>query len=187
MIVGIDEVGRGCWAGPVAAGAVVLKRRIPGLKDSKKLSKTQREALDVKIRRQALAIGIGWASPEEVDEHGLTKAVGLAMRRALEQITIAYDEIIIDGNHNFLKDIPNTSTLIKADDTIAAVSAASIVAKVARDNWMAQEAATQHPMYGFDHHVGYGTAVHAAMLKLHGACSLHRKSFRPVQLVLQAE
>jgi ribonuclease HII len=184
MIMGIDEVGRGCWAGPVVAGAVVLKRRIPGLADSKKLTKAKRELLDVKIRKQAVAYGLGWVSPEEVDRIGLTEAVRLAMQRATDQISPeAYDEIIIDGNYNYLSDNPKSTCLIKADDKIAAVSAASIIAKVARDNYMAGMAVT-YPNYMFESHVGYGTALHQAALKLHGVCDLHRKSYAPIKALL---
>ena len=184
MTLGIDEVGRGCWAGPVVAGAVVLDKRIRGLKDSKKLTKQERERLDVLIRKRALAIGIGWASPQEIDELGLTKAVSLAMERAVAEITTQYEEVIIDGNYNFLKhlDLPNVQTIIKADDKIAAVSAASIVAKVARDNWMATHAAAQFPHYSFEKHVGYGTPHHRAMIELHGLCDLHRRRWAPVRL-----
>src|ERR1700679_2876455 len=99
--VGIDEVGRGCWAGPLVAGAVILDKLIPGLKDSKKLSKKQRETLIEQIYEQALAVGLGWVQPAELDEIGLTAAVKLAMGRALEQIKIDYNELIIDGNLNF--------------------------------------------------------------------------------------
>lgn len=187
MIVGIDEVGRGCWAGPVVAGAVVLRRAIPGLRDSKKLTKKERERLDVIIRRRAVAIGLGWVSPEELDRVGLTQAVRLAMERALAEITVAYDEIIIDGSYNFLKHVPTTRTMIKADDRIPAVSAASILAKVARDAYMATEAAQAHPHYSFERHVGYGTALHRAAIELHGLCNLHRRSFAPVKSRLEAE
>ena len=182
--VGIDEVGRGCWAGPVVAGAVVLDKPIAGLKDSKQLSKRQREKLAVEIKLWASAIGIGWVEPAEVDEIGLTAAVGLAMRRALEQISLTHDEIIIDGNFNFLSEDPRAKAIIKADNSVPAVSAASIVAKVARDNYMAQIAA-QYPDYGFEKHVGYGTALHLERLKLHGVSDLHRRSFKPVQALLQ--
>jgi ribonuclease HII len=184
MIVGIDEVGRGCWAGPVVAGAVLLSDPIPGLKDSKKLSKQQREALTILINEQAMAIGIGWVSALEVDTIGLTAAVGLAMSRALDQIEADYNEIIIDGSFNFLADNPKASTLVKADDLIPAVSAASIVAKVARDNYMI-ELGDQLPEYGFESHVGYGTARHLAALRAHGITSHHRKSYKPVAALLQ--
>ncbi len=184
LTIGIDEVGRGCWAGPVVAGEVILHRPIEGLKDSKKLTKRQREALDVQIRAEALAVGTGWASPAEVDELGLTEAVRLAMRRALEQITPRYDEIIIDGNYNFFPENPKARAVIKADDSVPAASAASIVAKVARDDYMARIAA-DYPDYGFASHVGYCTALHLERLKLHGVSDLHRLSFKPVRALVQ--
>jgi ribonuclease HII len=183
--VGIDEVGRGCWAGPVVAGAVLLHRPIAGLKDSKKLSRLQRDKLAAIIHAQARAVGLGWVSPAELDEIGLTAAVRLAMQRALAQITASYNEIIIDGNYNFLPDLVEARTVIKADATIACVSAASIVAKVARDNYMSEQALL-YPEYGFNTHVGYGTALHLAMLQKCGTCSLHRLSFRPIQVLQSA-
>jgi len=184
ITVGIDEVGRGCWAGPVVAGAVILNGPIAGLADSKQLSKRQRERLSAAIRVSAAAIGLGWVAPAELDEIGLTAAVGLAMRRALDQITAAYGEIIIDGNFNFLADKLNVKTIIKADATVPAVSAASIIAKVARDKYMA-DMTRQYPDYGFDSHVGYGTALHLEKLKLHGVSDLHRRSFKPVRALVQ--
>jgi ribonuclease HII len=180
MLVGIDEVGRGCWAGPLLAGAVVLAEPILGLKDSKKLSKKQRERLDAEIRVQALAFGIGWVTPREVDEHGLTLAVKMAMQRALSQILLPYDEIIIDGSLNFLRENPKALALIKADDSVPAVSAASIIAKVARDTYMAEIART-YPGYGFESHVGYGTAQHLQAIKDLGVCEVHRMSYKPVR------
>jgi len=181
MIVGVDEVGRGCWAGPVVAGAVLLDKPIRGLKDSKKLTRQQRAAFDGKIRAKAKAVGIGWVSSAELDTLGMTKAVRLAMDRAVAQITVPYDEIIIDGNYNFLAHLPNTKTLIKADDKIPAVSAASIVAKVARDTWMVTEAAKLFPLYGFESHVGYGTLRHREAIETHGLCELHRRLFAPIK------
>ena len=133
ITVGIDEVGRGCWAGPLVAGAVALAKPIDGLKDSKKLSKTQREKLAIIIEEEALAFGLGWVDAATIDEVGLTEAHRLAMADALGQIIIDYDEVIIDGHLNYLADLPKTSSLIKADDSVPAVSAASIIAKVARD------------------------------------------------------
>ncbi len=182
MIVGVDEVGRGCWAGPLVAGAVVLAKPIRGLKDSKKLTKAQREAFDTKIRHRALAVGIGWVTSTEVDALGLTKAVRLAMERAVAEVVAAYDEIIVDGNYNFLAHLSNSKAIIKADDKVPAVSAASIVAKVARDRWMASEAAARFPPYGFERHVGYGTAFHRAAIEAHGICDLHRQCFAPIRL-----
>ena len=184
IIVGIDEVGRGCWAGPVVAGAVILGKPVAGLKDSKQLSRKQREKLVPEIRLWASAVGIGWVQPAEIDELGLSAAVGLAMHRALEQISLKYNEVIIDGNFNFLNGNPKARAVIKADATVPAVSAASIVAKVARDLYMA-EIAADYPDYGFEKHVGYGTALHLERLKLHGVSDLHRRSFKPIQSLLQ--
>ncbi len=184
ITVGVDEVGRGCWAGPLVAGAVILDQPIDGLKDSKKLSKKQRGKFVAEIELQAIAIGLGWVEPAEIDDLGLTEAVRLAMQRALEQITTDYDEIIIDGNLNFFPENPKAKSLIKADDTVPAVSAASIVAKVARDKYMA-EIAGKYPDYGFANHVGYGTVLHLERLKLHGISDQHRQSFKPVAALLQ--
>ncbi|HEY1835504.1 MAG TPA: ribonuclease HII [Candidatus Saccharimonadales bacterium] len=185
ITVGIDEVGRGCWAGPLVAGAVGLVKPINGLDDSKKLSKFRRERLAAELGISGAAIGLGWVWPLEIDELGLTAAVGLAMRRALDQITIAWDKLIIDGNYNFFPDDPRAKAIIKADATVPAVSAASIVAKVARDQWMAGEATRQFPGYRFDKHVGYGTALHQAMLQTYGVCTLHRRSFKPIKVLLE--
>ncbi len=184
IIVGIDEVGRGCWAGPLVAGAVMLKTEVLGLKDSKKLSKLRRERLDDQIRASGASIGLGWVTPLEINEIGLTAAVRLAMERALGQIDGPYDQVIIDGNLNFLAHLPKTQELIKADDTVPSVSAASIVAKVARDNYMG-ELANQYPGYGFEQHVGYGTAIHMAGLQALGVTDIHRKSFKPIKALLQ--
>jgi len=184
VVVGVDEVGRGCWAGPVVAGAVILGKPISGLKDSKLLSKKQREKLAIIIHDQAVAVGLGWVDPATIDEYGLTHAVSLAMHRALEQITQAYEQIIVDGNYNFFADNPKAQALIQADKTIPAVSAASIIAKVARDQYMAQLTA-RYPNYGFEQHVGYGTALHLEKLKLYGVSDLHRRSFKPISALIQ--
>lgn len=183
ITVGLDEVGRGCWAGPLVAGAVILKTPITGLRDSKRLSKAQRERLSATIQVEAAAASLGWVTPEEVDSLGLTEAVRLAMRRALDQITLPYEELIIDGNLNFFPDNPKARAIIKADDSVPTVSAASILAKVARDRYMA-EIAPRYPDYGFDKHVGYGTALHLERLKLHGVSDLHRRSFKPVRALI---
>jgi ribonuclease HII len=185
VTVGIDEVGRGCWAGPFVVGAVILGRPIAGLKDSKALSKVQRERLAIQISAQAQAVGLGWVTPSEVDELGLTKAMMVAMQRALDQITIPFDRIIIDGNIPYLSDRYPVTALVKADSLVPAVSAASIVAKVARDQYMS-EAAQRYPLYAFEKHVGYGTKLHLDMLKLHGVCDLHRLSYKPVRAILAA-
>ena len=187
VTVGIDEVGRGCWAGPLVAGAVVLPKRAEdgpaGLRDSKKLSKLRRQKLTVDINEKALAIGLGWVSPAEIDEIGLTKAVGLAMERALDQIAIAFDEIIIDGNVNYFPGDRRARAIVKADDSVPSVSAASIVAKVARDSYMAG-LDEKYAGYGFDKHVGYGTAAHIAALQLLGVSDIHRLSYKPIQALL---
>lgn len=183
IIVGVDEVGRGCWAGPLVASAVILGEPITGLKDSKKLTKTERERLAAEIETSAQAFGLGWAEPALIDHLGVTSAIRLAVEQALTAITIPYDEIIIDGNYNFLARNPLAEALIKADDSVPAVSAASIIAKVARDRFMTQ-AALEYPGYGFERHVGYGTALHQQALQQLGICGLHRRSYKPIQAIL---
>ncbi|TAL15230.1 ribonuclease HII [Patescibacteria group bacterium] len=183
MILGIDEVGRGPWAGPLVVGAVVLGgAQIEGLTDSKKLSKKRREQLDILIREHASGVGLGWVDAAEIDEIGLSSALVLATRRAVEQVTASYHEIIIDGTINFLKDTTKgryVTTVKKADLLVPAVSAASIVAKVARDAYMIKQA-TIYPEYGFEDHVGYGTAAHIAAIDKLGVTPLHRLSFAPL-------
>ncbi|MFI5270633.1 MAG: ribonuclease HII [Candidatus Saccharimonadales bacterium] len=181
--VGIDEVGRGCWAGPLVVGAVILRDTIPGLKDSKKLSKSKREQLTLLIEKEAEAIGIGWISAARIDEVGLSIAMSEAIELALKQIHVPYDQIIIDGNINYLPDNPKSLTLINADDLEPSVSAASIIAKVKRDKYMA-ELSVSMPEYGFEKHVGYGTKLHVDKLKIHGITEYHRKSFKPVAAML---
>lgn len=183
MILGIDEVGRGPWAGPLVVGAVVLGgATIQGLTDSKKLTKKRREELDVIIREQASGFGLGWVSAEELDTIGLSAALVLATKRAVEQIKAPYSEIIIDGTVNFLKDTNKgayVTTLTKADLLIPSVSAASIVAKVARDAYMTEQDFI-YPGYGFTSHVGYGTVVHRLAIEKLGVTPLHRLSFAPL-------
>jgi len=183
ILVGIDEVGRGCWAGPLVAGAVILKEPIEGLKDSKKLGAARREELALLINTQAV-VGLGWVDAATIDRVGLTTAVKWAMERALEAIAASYDEIIIDGSINYMLENSKAKAVIKADATMPAVSAASIVAKVARDKYMV-EMALRYPQYGFDRHVGYGTALHLERLKTHGVSKLHRQSFKPIQQLLK--
>jgi ribonuclease HII len=184
MILGIDEVGRGPWAGPLVVGAVVLGDAIiDGLTDSKKLTKKKREALDVIIREQAAGYGLGWVAAEEIDEIGLAAALRQATIRAVKQVKATYHEIIIDGTINFLKETSKggyVTTLAKADLLVPAVSAASIIAKVARDNFMAQQEAA-FPGYGFASHVGYGTAHHRQVISEKGITPLHRLSFAPLK------
>lgn len=183
MILGIDEVGRGPWAGPLVIGAVVLGgAEIEGLTDSKKLTKKRRDELDIIIRRDAASYGLGWVGANEIDEIGLSAALVLATKRAVEQVKAPYHEIIIDGTINFLKDTSKgkyVTTLKKADLLIPSVSAASIIAKVARDNYMAQQDLV-YPGYKFASHVGYGTSAHRTAIDLHGVTPLHRLSFAPL-------
>ena len=185
-ILGIDEVGRGPWAGPLVVGACVLgDAQIDGLTDSKKLTPKKREALAPIIREKA-AVGLGWVSAEELDRIGLSAALCKACREAVKQIHVPFHEIIIDGTVNFLRDTPLAShvqVLKKADLLVPEVSAASIVAKVARDEYM-YKLAEKYPGYGFEKHVGYGTAAHRAALEKLGVCPEHRKSFRPVAEIL---
>lgn len=190
MIVGIDEVGRGPWAGPLVFGAVVLgSASIDGLTDSKKLTKKRREALSEEILAHAAAVGLGWVSATEIDEIGLSRALTLACRRALEAITVPYEQIIIDGTINFLKDTgkgPYVTTMAKADLLVPSVSAASIVAKVARDRFMAAQDVI-YPGYRFGAHAGYGTAIHRQAIAELGITPLHRRSFAPIAAHLSTQ
>lgn len=184
IVVGVDEVGRGCWAGPLVAGAVIFDRPMRGLRDSKQIIKEERERLAARIHKNALACGLGWVTPGEIDELGMTGATSLAMRRAVDQLATDYDEIIIDGIVNYLKDDPRARAVVKADNTVKVVSAASIIAKVARDEYMATIAAADFPGYAFEQHVGYGTKLHQEMLKLHGVSALHRRSFKSIRALI---
>ena len=190
MILGIDEVGRGPWAGPLVVGAVILGgAEIDGLDDSKKLTKKRRQSLDVLIRQQAAAWALGWVSAQELDAIGMSEALRLATRRAVEQIqaqcrqqNLAFSEIIIDGKVNFLRGTALEKfamTIPKADGLIPSVSAASIVSKVARDQFMAEQAAV-YPGYGFASNAGYGVAKHRAAIERLGVTPLHRLSFAPL-------
>lgn len=181
-IAGVDEVGRGCLAGPVVAAAVILGETIdiPLLRDSKKLSKRQRDKAVIEIKQQSKAIGIGWVSAAEVDEQGLSWAVKESGLRALQDIYLQPDFVILDGNQNYLKDTEYESeAYIGADATESCVAAASIIAKCARDNYM-ELAARAHPGYGFESHVGYGTTKHKTAIGELGITPLHRQSFAGV-------
>lgn len=184
MILGIDEVGRGPWAGPLVVGAVVLgDAEIDGLNDSKKLTAKKRALLDVQIREKAAGYGLGWVAADEIDQIGLSQALRLATMRAVEQIKVPYHEIIIDGTINFLADTNKgryVTTLAKGDALIPSISAASIIAKVARDTFMAEQD-SKYPGYGFAGHVGYGTAKHRQAIAELGVTPLHRLSFAPLR------
>ncbi len=189
MIVGIDEVGRGPWAGPLVVGAVILgDTKIKGLTDSKKLSKKSREELSLQILQEAESCGLGWVDANEIDAIGISAALTLATKRALEQITVPYHQIIVDGTVNFLKNTgkgPYVTTMKKADLLIGAVSAASIIAKVARDDYMAEQD-NIYEGYGFVNHVGYGTAKHRKAIEVFGITPLHRRSFAPIATMLDS-
>ncbi|MBL8159230.1 ribonuclease HII [Candidatus Saccharibacteria bacterium] len=179
MIIGLDEVGRGAWAGPVVVAAAGIEPdRLAGLNDSKLLTKRRREALVPLIRQEAAFIGIGWVSARTIDAIGMSASLKLAAERAVEGLSVPFDEIIIDGTIKLL-DHPLASTLPKADTLIPSVMAASVIAKVARDDYMAALAGI-FPAYGFEKHVGYGTAAHTAALRAHGVSALHRQSFAPM-------
>ncbi len=189
-ILGIDEVGRGPLAGPLVIGAVILPEKKPDwvaeLRDSKKLSEKKREKLSKVILTEAPATGLGWVTNEEIDELGMSEALRLATRRAVEAVQefrVPFSQIMIDGTNNFLDLTPlgkYVSTMPKADDLIKEVSAASIIAKVARDHYMV-ELAEKYPEYGFECHKGYGTDFHRKAISSYGICSEHRQSFEPIK------
>ena len=176
-ICGVDEAGRGPLAGPVCAAAVILPEhlQIPGLTDSKKLTDKKRRELFPIIQEQAIAYGIGLASESEIDEINILQATFLAMGRALEQLSVRPALALIDGNRETDFGLP-VKTVVKGDSLSANIAAASILAKVTRDNLML-ELAQQYPEYGFDIHKGYGTKAHYEALRTYGPCPIHRRSF----------
>ena len=190
-VAGIDEAGRGPLAGPVVAAAVILRpgRPIRGVADSKVLSADERTALSVIIRRDALCFGIGWADRAEIDALNILQATFLAMRRALLAMTLTPDHVLVDGNQlPQLGGLGRTVTaraIIRGDATEPAISAASILAKTARDSYM-NHMDTVYPAYCFASHNGYGTPNHQRLLELHGPCPLHRRSFAPLRLLIEA-
>lgn len=177
LICGVDEAGRGPLAGPVCAAAVILPEhlQIPGLNDSKKLTDKKRRELFPVIQEQAIAYGIGLASEQEIDEINILQATFLAMRRALDQLTVRPEIALIDGNRETDFGLP-VKTVVKGDSLSANIAAASILAKVTRDNLM-MELAQQYPEYGFEIHKGYGTKAHYEALRTYGPCPIHRKTF----------
>ena len=177
VICGVDEAGRGPLAGPVCAAAVILPPhvQIPGLNDSKKLSDKRRRELFPVICEQALAYGIAFATEQEIDEINILQATFLAMERALAQLTIRPDLVLIDGNRQKDFGLP-VKTVVKGDSLSANIAAASVLAKVTRDDFMVRQA-EQFPEYGFEIHKGYGTKAHYAALEQYGACPIHRKTF----------
>ena len=177
VICGVDEAGRGPLAGPVCAAAVILPKGlvIPGLTDSKKLTDKKRRELFPIIKEQAIAYGIGLASHEEIDEINILQATYLAMERALAQLTVKPDIAMIDGNRAKDFGLP-VRTVVKGDSLSMNIAAASILAKVTRDDLML-EMAEKYPEYAFEVHKGYGTKAHYEALRQHGASAIHRKTF----------
>jgi ribonuclease HII len=184
LVAGVDEAGRGPLAGPVVAAAVILDERKPilGLADSKVLTARRREQLFDEIRAKALCCSVAEASVEEIDSINILQATLLAMRRAVEGLRLKPTLVLVDGNR-----LPTlgmrAEAIVKGDSKVAAISAASILAKVTRDRWCV-EMDVQYPQYGFARHKGYGTAEHLLALQTHGACPQHRKTFSPVAKVL---
>lgn len=184
-ICGVDEAGRGPLAGPVFAAAVILdpSRPIAGLRDSKKLSPAKRDELALVIRRDALAWAIAQCSEGEIDALNILQATMLAMRRAIEGLALAPTLALIDGNRCPVCQI-RTEAVVKGDDKVAEISAASILAKTARDAALL-DMHRQYPQYAFDQHKGYPTALHLERLRQHGVSPLHRRSYAPVRKLLQ--
>lgn len=184
VVCGVDEAGRGPLAGPVFAAAVILdpSKPIAGLRDSKKLSASRRDQLALLIQRDALAWSIAQCSAAEIDELNILQATMLAMRRAIEGLSVVPTLALIDGNRCPVTTV-RTEAIIKGDDKVVEISAASILAKTARDTLL-REMHTRYPQYGFDQHKGYPTALHLARLREYGVTPEHRRSFAPVRELL---
>ena len=183
-VCGVDEAGRGPWAGPVSAGAVILDPgRVPaGLDDSKKLSARARDALEIEIKAHAIAWGVGYASVEEIAELNILQAAGLAMRRAIAAMEVTPAFALVDGNYAFSLPCP-IKTVIKGDSLSCSIAAASILAKVARDRLMV-EMDQLYPGYGFAAHKGYHAKIHVEALATLGPCPIHRRGWAPVRLAI---
>jgi len=184
-VCGVDEAGRGPWAGPVSAGAVILNADdLPaGIDDSKALTHARREALEIEIKSRALAWGVGFASVEEIEIHNILHATGLAMCRAIEALQIEPAAALVDGNYRF--NLPcEVRTVVGGDGLSLSIAAASILAKTARDRLMV-ELDAEYPGYGFAGHKGYNAPVHSAALKELGPCPAHRRSWAPIRALLE--
>ena len=184
LICGVDEAGRGPLAGPVYAAAVILDPvlSIEGLADSKTLTPRQRRTLALEIRTRAVAWSVASASVEEIDALNILQASLLAMRRAVEGLAVTPHEVLVDGLHRPRLSVP-VQAIVRGDATVAAIAAASILAKVTRDEEMLA-LHCRYPQYGFDRHKGYPTRAHLAALREHGVCPAHRRSFVPVRVLL---
>lgn len=185
LICGVDEAGRGPLAGPVSAAAVILNPNYPiaGLADSKKLSDKKREALAPLIKQHALAWAVAYASVEEIDQLNILQATLLAMQRAVQALKIQPQQVLVDGLFCPNTGIPSQA-IVQGDSKVAAISAASILAKTARDALML-DLHQRYPQYNFAQHKGYPTAAHLAALRLHGVSAVHRRSFKPVSLLIE--
>jgi ribonuclease HII len=186
LICGVDEAGRGPLAGPVMAAAVILDPANPiaGLRDSKKLSESKRDLLAIEIKRSALAWAIAECSEQEIDELNILQATMLAMRRAVEGLSIVPTLALIDGNRCPVMKV-RSEAIVKGDDKVQAISAASILAKTARDHRL-MALHLEYPQYALDQHKGYPTALHMARLLEHGVSPIHRKSYAPVKALLRS-
>lgn len=186
LVAGIDEAGRGPWAGPVVAACVVLpeKFRLGGLNDSKQLTEAQREGLYDKIKKVA-QVGCAFSHQDLIDKVGIKRATFLAMQEALSQIEPQPQYLLVDGRDNFPFAI-DSKFIIQGDGKIACIAAASVIAKVERDRWMAN-VSLEYPQYEFHLHKGYGTERHAQLLKKHGPCQLHRKSYKPIMEIINQQ
>ena len=185
LVCGVDEAGRGPWAGPVSAGAVILNPDDlpPGIDDSKALTEKRRAALEPEIKARALAWGVGFASAREIEELNIIGATGLAMCRAIEAMAIQPVAALVDGNYRFKLPCP-IQTVVGGDGLSLSIAAASILAKTARDRIMIEMDAL-YPAYGFARHKGYNAAIHSEALKRHGPCPEHRRTWGPVRALLE--
>ena len=183
-VCGVDEAGRGPWAGPVSAGAVILNPDdLPaGIDDSKALTHARREALEVEIKARALAWGVGFASVEEIDDLNILHATGLAMRRAIAALSVPPVAALVDGNYRFKLPCA-VQTVVKGDSLSLSIAAASILAKTARDRLMV-DLDVEYPGYGFAGHKGYNAPVHSEALRTLGPCPAHRRSWAPIRALL---
>lgn len=184
-VAGVDEVGRGAWAGPLIVAAVIFpSKRLYKVRDSKILSKEKRESLFLKIQKEALAYALGEVSNKEIDQLGLSTAIKKAAKKAIDSLKIKPDFCLLDGNWNYLKDFfPESKTIKKGDSLCFSIAAASIVAKVSRDKMM-EELDPKHFLYDFKNNKGYPAKNHLKALGKYGPCKIHRFSYEPIKDLL---